>query len=800
MRYNEILLCVAKNHGRLVTVSATSPISGAFEVSGVVIAFSESKVRFALVDYPSLKELFDDLGHPQRLTIALKSIKHVRIHWALKYTEAVIDQQHNAFESDVTTLYPLLENTLKQTRLTTLDKLSTSTLLAFPQGRMVKTHLSIKHASGSIPVFSREKVFDIKTQSFIDGDWVIHYDQPLSSYFKYIPSIPDKNAFIRCAIDREKLDEIPRLLLLDMTMKRTDETRLKTWLNDAGNRPRKAFFNQLTVKNLGRKDYVIPFTEEHLDMREQQAVFTALKHPVTRLDTMVNKHRFFAHLRRAAILNDSAILIIDPECVLKDASNQAGVMSLLSHQDSIAALEQLNISMTNQPSALAPLAKDYDNLFNAVDEADKKTAIINYVNAHLKLAKNANDFQGIVNYESLYESLTRTLKPIAIKPLKNAIEPTSEREKQVNQKLNARRERLHGASYKKLVEVNHIDDAKQRLRTFRKLLKSPFHLHQIKHVFPVMLLKDTKALAYLKHAFDLVVFMRPSLTAVMDFHYADKVAVFNTSTSAKTPQFIGHNPYLFEYYQGNIFDVFEANDNDELKRIPLHSHNVGYIKLNAIDAKEESGHTSKVEAEAIMKRMKSHNDYHIHAPFVAQRKLLRTLVDGPIYNFYKPPLKPAFLSTSIHKNMAQKTYDWLKNHPHIIASLKHTMWPIEWLVDLEGLMQYSDGKDALFSMAKNALEATARGVDLLGEVTLDLWRADEVIFEQENSVLTLLRQGQFITRIKFIDAYHRMCVGNDTSKKTHYITGKCRASIRNMIQSDIQANRLRVKRTRDVYA
>lgn len=794
MRYKETVLRAAMNQDRLVFISATSPLSGPFQVTGAVRALNNNKVRIALVNAKRLTRLVDDLGDDQRLTVALSAIKRVDMLWGLTYKNNQEPHGTHQINGD-DALYPLLHKALSTQRLTTLDKLTSDTMIKTPEGIVLETRLSIKDRDGVIPVISQEKVFDIKAQSFIDGDTVIHYEQPLDKYFKHIPQAPRIETFKTFAVDKRVLDETPRLLFMNMAMKRNEMQRLKTWLNDAGNRPRKAYFNQLTTKNLGRKDYVIPFTKERLAMREQRAVFTALKHPVTCIDSTIDKNAFITHLSRAAVLNNCSVLVIDPDRLCKDAANEVGVLSMLSPQDSIDALERIKSSAPLNQDVSKPLAHDYDDFFDAIDDADQAALRLETVVSKLKASQTLNTFQGIVNYGSLAETLAHAIEAVSLKPITQATEPVAVVKAQVMHALQKKRQRLTTSSYKKIIDVTLIDESKSRLRALRKLLKNAFHLHQLKHVFPVMLVKDTKALAYIKHAFDLVVLMRPSLSSVLDFHYADKVAVFDGNTPCTTPYFMPRMPRIIDWFKGHIFDVFEANDNDEIKRVPMKTTPEGLVHLNHVDTKDEQGHVSIKEAETIVKRATQLENYGIYAAFVAQRKAIQTLYEGSVHGLYHSPLKPALIATSIHTNTTRETYNWLKNHPFIVSAIKDTLWPTEWYGDVDALVALSDGRDDLFSFAAETLNRHASGFDFLKAVVDDIHQADTAIFNHEAKTMTLLRQSETIAVIYFVAAYHALPSNDSLSMPhAHYISGKLRAFVLTLIAIDQKANELHVKR------
>ncbi|MFH5880966.1 hypothetical protein [Liberiplasma polymorphum] len=685
-----------------ITITVKSQYSGLKEYHCVVFEWleSEDKIRFHLMD-ENYRLLYDDMYLPQIATQPLKQIKSIQMIYPLYYSypdelslksKVALEKQttkdfFDAYQFNIRKLFAI--NTFE------LIKENIETIKIDPLKTLYKSVILLDKPIFQ-PLLSVKVVYNIEKACYEEKELVINKTNHYA--LKIIPndvdslSISTFKKFIKPSV----ITKEESIYFLSQTkVRRSIEDRIKLVLNVPQTRPFKAYFDLLNLKNLGRKDYILPFTNEKLYLRENQIAFSSMKHPVTMLyDANIEEITQTAiQIVKTALLNNQSILIIDKYDVIKSSSLPSGVLDLKDENNTLTAFNKSYTSLSDYPLFKA---HDYESYFDHIESTFTQVKRYEMLVDYIKHFNDYELFHESIMAESLMIDVARHHYETPISELYNKTTTTESLNDTLEHLQSHRMKKLNHKAYRKLSDLV----LKQDIKEIFKEIKKPYIFQQIKQIFPAIIVKNTKFLAYQKKPFDCMIFINPNHKNSLDLHYSDKVTILSDAAHKEvglTSVYLNVKEDVVKTYQG--------------------SNSYASLYIHPVQSKKESyPHESTKEVLAIKQFISNHPYpyFDIRTAFNAQKKLLKTTLKKPVQTLYDPlKNEPVIIGLGLHKNTQQETYDWIKNHPHMMPKLydNHPQ-PIHLFIDLDTVLTLSDSSDLLFRRLFNLYPNNLPVIDL----------------------------------------------------------------------------------------
>ncbi|TVP94708.1 MAG: hypothetical protein EA374_05710 [Acholeplasmatales bacterium] len=708
---------------------------------------SQDKVRLVLCDLKTVKPLIDDVGASQTFTFSLTAMHDVEsmpwLTWPMASIEASPVEPMPAKTCEAAWFAPLYA----KSRYQTVDALKPLSLLDGKAARchVYRNRLSVIVLGVTQPIYSEVLRYDL-----VEGTWqvsgtMLHAEQPLYRYFKRLPTRDahpeDAVTFLKQHARTDiECDDTARWLIEHRNIPARDHDRLKT-LFDAGegNRPFATFSGLRNTWQRGRRAVLLPVLPNRFNLRVMHAVHEGFKGPVTlvksSLDLLAKDMVDLFVL--TALMSDTRVLVIDGSAGL-DLTPWPGIMRLGQAETIIA---DLDVPAHRHNRDACPLTELPEDVFTALETGDLWAREVAALQAYEHHALSRGLFHESIRLQT---RLSEAYQRVPVVPVSSWLDTDFTAQDWFDTLCKSARRRhmkraRHG--YGPLTEV--FEAVREgNVTPLLKSLRDPAFFHKFKHIFPVLIVRHSGILPYVRHAFDHVVMIDPAPTALTDLLYANCLTVVETASPRyRHPAKTGLPGYHAEHY-GDLFGVLKHQSSNGVKvlsrertlcEVPVRVHRVA-------NETESDPHLAKQEVKQLLHVFKTHPQPGVlRTPFNVQRQALKANLGHAVETLYHPVIgQPLWISWVIHPAMPQKTYDWLKNNPHILRTLALAE-SIESWIDLDALDRLSDGQDGIYHHVHQGVhpDTTLYRLPPLTHVfktlfteDFDMWMARDVLLQQ----------------------------------------------------------------------
>ena len=664
----------------------------AAEYTGFVRFSADAKKRYRLrlIDVDRGDYRRDDAGRIEHITLDLAAVKGVRL--LENVTASLNADPHPAVLSVLEKHASAVAMRFEKTRLERsrypydvhmLPRFEGSAALKDPNTRLHENVATLLHRGRRLPLFSRRIVYDIDRKTFSAVGLIRHEDPLLHHILPFAVNTPEA---VDLLLEMFEIDKEPKPFMIVNRPRKRDPQRIERFFKPPFNRPFRAYFNHMSKKNLGRKDYFIPYGRQHARIWENAVVASALKHPVTLVDVPSERlPDLLFQCVKAALLNGQSVLLVDADGHLENMP--PGALDLRS---SDAVLLETSLSSTAAEDT-KPLPEN-SGIADAVAASLETSAgletlmrIQNALSGHYEARRMFHESIHVRSRKVSFE----TSDVVSLKDVYAHLHDDEGLEARLRALHHERLKKLNLPAYRSLRDrlVGNTDKAPLPLAA---TLEEMHMFRRLKQLFPVWVVKTTRRLPYAFNAFDMVVLVDPGADGVLDIRYADKLTVIEdsdrqrptvsdtgTSLSDTLRERKAHGVRCFSFAEADTFDGIAV------RHVEPHG--------------PHRRHASEAEAKAIADFLEAADtDYDVRTPFNAQKKLLKKTLSRHARTLHTPLTnRPALVSWAIDADTAAATVDWLKNNPDIVKNLSGQR-PLETVVfaDMNTVQRHA-GKNAV---------------------------------------------------------------------------------------------------------
>ncbi len=690
----------------LLRVRFLTPFSDKTTLCGAIIDVSPGakKIRVHRFDETRRCFAYDDTGAPETVTIPLAKTLSVRPLYATVVSDAkpvddtmFFDAPQDHHQQHVAALQrPHVEGRLTSVSTLNVDK-------AFLENvRLRETVVGAVRRDRFYPLISRAVIYDVTAKRFVKGEPEWHHEQPLETLLKQRPQASPKiltsaslEPFVRRGI---MLSTEPRWFHQPCTLEVGLNKRLAALGDIRPNRPMRAYFGDITAKNLGRRAYALAPADGDALM----CATKALKHPLTVVfeNREGETHRRLSAIADAAVLNDMEVLVVDPD---HRVSFDAHTVLDLRHDETIdAALDALFEG--TEASSYDALSDNNTEALEALDRHVEQNGLLAAQQQLVAALSRRLRTRGHAMAAMRVDSVVAAQGHNQILTDLKAIFAVCNKRVSSNTMAYARFSRLGLSGYQTIRELARIDDVDKRRHAFNQRMQKKPSFHLLKKLFSVMVVDDVTALPLVRNAFDLIVGV-----GLRDEHYpalsfADKACVMDRARPLET------------HGETRLIERFAARDVSVVKHHGLFDammHEPG--RLIDIRSDEAKGLTSKAEVDAIERLLEAMPEACVRTPFVAQRTALRSRLRKHNHRdvhttCVKATHTPTIVSLAVHEGIDPKAYAWLKGHPKTLDTLSRQ--GVHVVADVRAVMHVSEGDDPVFARLSVLEQASKRTLSM----------------------------------------------------------------------------------------
>ena len=683
------------------------------------------KCRLMFYDRKTLLPMYDDFNAPLTLTLQFEHIRKMERMMQFSYHPevGVLDKairlldKLRQYEGFKRIMDDNIVHDFQTIHFKDLTEMNVENEIPF------ESVILLNDGNIKMPILYWRLAYNLNEQEYqrVRKEW--HPELNVKSYFKTLPPLAIEEVTIErlkeLLKDGYTLEEGFENFTIKSTIKLRLKRRLNMFLSSDMNRPMRAYINQLTPRNLGRKTYRLPHVYENLKIPENFAAYTSLKHPVTLIDidTTTDFERLINHLMVTSLLNHQTVLIVDPSHKIPQETKHLvlDMRTKESFNQSINALKSLQKQKTeivNETISAIDYEEVYQDILQGYTWQDAVLMNREYKSALQKI----DDFHLNVSLDMTLEALYQS-SPITSLPFLNDI-IVSEHAllKTIKQETQKNLQKLNLKAFKRLKDAINERDQNIRYSTMVKLFKSVANVHLIKQVFKTIIVKDTQRIPYRLNMFDQLMLIEPNHNHLIDLMYADKVTIIDERYQKHYLPYHYHEllplSMIHAKHYHKPYHVYDALPDDIVKKhsfrkLGLPHHH--YIPVN--NQSEFINHVSDQEADSILKEIavSEMTDTQIFTPFNLQKKHIKSKVEKNnaclISTFYDRPRRHyTAISLTVNPLTPNETYDWIKNHPELgelIASLEGTNMGL--YADYNEIIKRTSAHDLLtdFVMALN---------------------------------------------------------------------------------------------------
>ncbi len=704
-----------------VSIEYTTPYTSKQVVFGVLIHLDvkAEKCRLMFYDVTTLRPIFDDFKAPQTLTLQFDHIHKLTRFSQYTYApntelvETVTDYLKNEGKALpwMALLDADLEGDYRSLRYHPLRSDDVNDRQPY------ETLYTLRKADQDRPLIVWRLAYNLETQTFekVSKEWLIN--GVIDDYFKALPLVDleviDEHLLGDYLKEGVTIVKEAKTFTLKIRDRKLEKERIKQFIEAPFNRPMRGYLNQLSLRNLGRKKYRLPHFETQLLFKENLAAYTSLKHPITLIDIdrTTNARRLFTQLINTSLLNQQSVLIVDPHQRLPSPLHLR-VFDVRSKEYLMESLRRLNSLKKAEDSSLSPMISvDYDELYTRYQDDEEmfehSMAMQGYHNVFARL----DDFHASVSYATHLTALHEHPSSVQLSSFKQAMATEKDVENTLNEIELKTVERLKQPSHQKINEVLTTDDAEKRYNKVSRIMRNEHIFNQLKTLFNVIVVRDTKRLPYRLNAFDRLILIEPSQKQLPDLLYADKLTIIDQSVRRYYQPYQGERflpiAYVHAKYQDQPYHVFNCLSSNLVKRHSFRKTGLAYHTFtNVINHHQYMKHLAKDEAQHVLNQWRDykHDSTQIITPFNRQRRYLKNAIKTQpkplITTFYSALQRPyVLLSLTVHKAMAKETYDWLKNHPQLETLMRGLdQVNLNLFGDFKAMIHHATEEDAWFEL------------------------------------------------------------------------------------------------------
>ncbi len=727
MRYHYVIRqAVLNNH--LMVFSYRSPFVKLQRVMGSIheVDAKFEKIRLHLFDVKTRSFLYDDLGYPQIQTLYSKSIERSDLLPSTHINHQVSIEKH--FKASPFLRYGSYH--VKPTFTTGITMIEKIERYLFSESKVVhKNIVSLVKDERVLPVVSRIMRYDIDKATWIEGEDVIHHEYHVERYFKgsIHASLTSEDLIGSGIIDKETwyFEQNLDLARYYRQLKRYDVFKL--------NRPLKAYFNQMTPKNLGRKAYALLASDNDAFHTHSRALYKGFREPISLygVDETIDYALFYSMLVSMAILNKQSVLLIDQK---RRVIDQQGVLDFTDKEQVNHTIDDALKRLETKVNQVLVPEVDSDSI-DLMDEAFFAYETLQMLERFKKRYESQDAFHDVIKLDALIETRKTDVDVSVLNHQAMLKQEDKETQDKVNTLYNRRLKRLKLKAYKRLYDALSVENNEVRYKRLLGLLRNERMLKLMLSVFPLIKVENSLVVAESQHAFDLVVVNRPHDNQLYDFALAGKVMVLDDVNHPST-----------------LFTTLMNRPNNVVKK--TWSNGYGWIQnavIHDVVDEKTAKHVSNAEAEAIHTFFASQRQHvALRTPFNAQRKKLNTLEGfSKAQTIYHKSTKPfTALSLCVQEDTHPKTYDWIKNHPQLKTALKTD--GLHLFTNKAAVEKLSDGTDMIYQVLFQAMQKPSVLSELMdfyvnldrATIRLNYKHYDAAIFDANHALSAVVLLGK----------------------------------------------------------
>ncbi len=705
MKVQRRALLEASRQRTLVRVRFQTPVGLKVSVTGAVLSMASGgkKVRLHRFDEMHRRFAFDDTGAPETITVPLTKTLSVRPLYGTYVPEGA-HQEHAFFDvpsDDHRRHVAGLQVLHVANRITPINHLTTDD--AFVENlRYRETLLGAVRHGRFFPLLSKPLTYNVRRNTWIVGEPTWHHEQPLKTLLKRLPdTVMDEETLRPYARRDVTLTSEPQRFSQRCAIDIATNKRLAILGEMRPNRPMRAYFGNITAKNLGRRGYALA----PADADALMCATKALKHPLT--VAFENRHgetkRRLSAIVDAALLNDMEVLIVDPHHrvnlkakTVLDLRDEARIDEALDALFSGIDSEAYNALETNDTDAVETLMRQVEK--NTLHAARQRLA--KGLSHTLRMRGQA---MAAMRVESVFEPMSRGKTQSDVRP----VYAIADKHASSEALAYARFGRLGLSGYQSIRDLARIDNADKRRVAFRKKLQKIPAFHLIKKLFSAIVIDDVTTLPLVRNGFDLMIGVGLDDNHYPALAYADKACVMDRSQVDN------------DVSDTRLIDRFAARDVSVVKHHGLIEAMLQEpIAFTDVLGKADQGLKHAVEVDAVEKLLKTMPEACVRTPFVAQRTALRKRLRKHGHRdvhttFITPKSPPVIVSLAVHEATDEKAYAWLKGHSETLDMLH--MPGVHVVADMRAIMQKSEGNDPILTRL-HALEKQAEHKAAIGSI------------------------------------------------------------------------------------
>ena len=733
MNPQHVELSIAIVNKQAVSIEYKSPYTSVQVLFGVPIYLDEQKCRLAFYQRKTLLPFIDDFNSPQTITIQLSHIQNISRLPQYTYQPEV------ALIENIST--KILKNLKKLDFSLVLEQslLGDYKTLNFQKLDLDDLHDQIPYETifmvtdgeKSAPLISWRLAYNLETNEYqkVEKEW-----NPLirlKEYFKALPLIDiqeiDRRFLERYLKEGYTIIEDQQSFFLKFKTSRKEKQRLSRFKKNPLNRPMKAYLNQLTPRNLGRKAYYLPYLESNLRVQENLASFTSLKHPITLIDIdqFSDVKRLFEQLIITSLLNQTEVLIVDPQNRVDEDINHV-VLDLRSKEQVFKMFktikEHINKDVKTVQQSIP--AYDYDEIYYRLKVMNHNFhQIMTLSDYHYDLNK-LNDFHLSVSFDMHLTSLIQQTSKFDIDWLKDSIIRDNTLTEHLDVHYHRAVQLLHQANYQKYAALMSIEDPQELYTKVLRIMKTRSGFNQLKNLFKVMIVNDNDQILYKANSFERLILVHPEAEHLKDLIYADKLTIIDESIRRfNKPYQIKPQlplPHIHAKYYHHPYQIFNSLSENIVKKHSFRKIGLGYHHLVAVENhREEEKHLSKQEVKTILNKLPYYHPGKVQliTPFNRQKRYFiqaNEIVKKHYLSTFYEPLKYPFvlISLTLHERMSQESYDWIKNHPELLRLIKQfDSVNLTVFSDLRALFMHADNNDLLAELITTLYNKQVQAID-----------------------------------------------------------------------------------------
>ncbi len=680
----------ALTHRCLMHLTHQTPFGDKSETVGLITSIiSRDKIRVHRYDTKAHAFLYDDIGSKAQVSVAVKNIIDIKLLWVSFSEQEVANGHHFLHESNVKFgLSSYIFYQLKAKRRKHTEKTSIETFSPYKHNLVLsKNILAIEQAHTFIPVISVEMRYDVDKKSFIEGDVWIHKEQNLNHVLRH-----RFHQISATDLEKTKQQFKANTPFIETAFYFTQKRDYEDWKNThlmhleqtELTRPLKAFLGEMTPKNLGRKTYVLP-SPYRADVPQRQLLMSMFKHPMTTLAYGYNYDfdKLVDNIRLTALLNNETVCIIDPLHQITTVGS--GGIDLRTTEGIETAFEQLKQYETIEKVVIQDIKQiDYGRLDSDVFKQNNLYYQVKLLQSLADLYHRQGRFLDALRVYGVIERYITKLSTCDIRSLYQKDNDYVE----LNKHLHERSLKLKTPAYLQLRNIEKHREPKDMRYKLLRLIKKPVYFHQLKQIFPVIILSTTQHIPWIRKSFDCLVAINPKSHQISDLALSDKVTLIDQDVTHKTNAKNGQSnvPLFYDAAQYRLFDTVFAQDARIVKTYGAEGfYEAEPQYVHEVVATDIQGNSVGSEVDAIVRYAQSlSKNIAVRTPFTDQKRRLKKALKRygitDVETIFKPTQKSlVILSLSIHEMTQQKTYDWMKSHP-----------ALQYFLDIPGLRVFGD--------------------------------------------------------------------------------------------------------------